>query len=416
MDPKEPETSEDFARLLDEYERSAGTVGKAAKEPEMGDVVSGTVFEIGEETVFVDLGGKAEGQIARLELVDAEGKITVAVGDALDARVAGRDRETGAILLRRKGGGKGEIGLELKQAHELGLPIEGMVTGINKGGAEVEIGGQRAFCPLSQLDLRYVEDPSTFVGRKLTFKVTRLEEGKGRGGANVVLSRRALLEEEQQARAAEARAKISVGTVVHGRVTSLASYGAFVDLGGIEGLLHVSEIGHGRLGHPQEVLAVGQEIEVQVLRIEPAKESAKPGRREKSERISLSRKVLERDPWRDAVERYPVGSEWPGRVMRLESFGAFVELAPGLEGLVHVSELAAAKRIQHAREAVQLGQDLRVRVLGVDAERRRISLTLAPQEKLRAEEMAEWQAGETAAPGEGFGSLGDFFKGEPKKD
>jgi small subunit ribosomal protein S1 len=258
---------------------------------------------------------------------------------------------------------------------------------------------------MSQIDVRFVGDPATFVGQKLQFRVQRADE------RDVVLSRRALLEEEQQVRAVEARAKISVGAVVHGRVTSLASYGAFVDLGGIEGLLHVSEIGHGRLGHPQEVLAVGQEIEVQVLRIEPAKESAKPGsRREKSERISLSRKVLERDPWRDAVERYPVASEWPGRVMRLESFGAFVELAPGLEGLVHISELGASKRIQHAREAVQLGQDLRVRVLGVDAERRRISLTLAPQEKLRADESAEWQAGEAAASGEGLGSLGDFFE------
>ncbi len=260
---------------------------------------------------------------------------------------------------------------EIRQAHEAGLPIEGLVTGLNKGGAEVQVYGMRAFCPLSQLDLRYVENPQQFVGQKLMFKVNRLEEGnRGGRGPNIVLSRRQLLEEEQQTRAAETREKLQVGAVLTGRVTSLTTYGAFIDLGGIEGMLHVSEIGHSRTTHPQDVFTVGQEVEVQVIKIEQGKDEKRP------ERISLSRRALESDPWQDAASRFPEGTEATGRVMRLETFGAFVELAPGLEGLVHISEMGAGRRLNHSREAAEQGQDVQVRVLGVDTGRRRISLSM----------------------------------------
>ncbi len=260
---------------------------------------------------------------------------------------------------------------EIRQAHEAGLPIEGLVTGLNKGGAEVQVFGMRAFCPLSQLDLRYVENPQQFVGQKLMFKVNRLEEGnRGGRGPNIVLSRRQLLEEEQQTRAAETREKLQVGAVLTGRVTSLTTYGAFIDLGGIEGMLHVSEIGHSRTTHPQDVFTVGQEVEVQVIKIEQGKDEKRP------ERISLSRRALESDPWQDAAARFPEGTEATGRIMRLETFGAFVELAPGLEGLVHISEMGAGRRLNHSREAAEQGQDVQVRVLGVDTGRRRISLSM----------------------------------------
>jgi len=417
-----------FGEILDAFEQGA----PAKREgPAVGGKVSGKILSLGEEWVFVDLGGKSEGRIAAAELKDAEGNLTVKEGDTLEATVTGADPESGALLLKRKAGGKGkrtEVSAEIKQAYESGLPVEGLVTGLNKGGAEVQISGMRAFCPLSQLDLRYVEDPQRFVGQKLQFKVSRLEEGnRGGRGPNIVLSRRALLEEEQQAKAAETREKLQVGAILNGRVTSLTTYGAFVDLGGIEGMLHVSEIGHSRTAHPQDVFQVGQEIEVQVIKIEKGKDEKRP------ERISLSRRALEKDPWRDAVSRFPEGTETTGKVMRTETFGAFVELVPGLEGLVHISEIGAGRRLNHAKEAVQPGQEVQVRVLGVDTARRRISLSMAAvgggdrgddrredrkddrRDRDRREEYepagrgASSASSSAASSGSGFGSMADFF-------
>jgi small subunit ribosomal protein S1 len=364
----------DFGQILAEFEGDA----PKSEAPAAGQKVKGKILSITDEWAFIDLGGKAEGRIAAADLKDAEGNLTVKEGEAIDATVTGTDPETGALLLRRKmgGGGKGkraaaEVPAEIRQAHEAGLPVEGLVTGLNKGGAEVQVAGMRAFCPLSQLDLRYVENPQQFVGQKLLFKVNRLEEGnRGGRGPNIVLSRRQLLEEEQQSRASETREKLQVGAVLTGRVTSLTTYGAFIDLGGIEGMLHVSEIGHSRTTHPQDVFTVGQEVEVQVIKIEKGKDEKRP------ERISLSRRALESDPWNDAAARFPEGTEATGKVMRLETFGAFVELAPGLEGLVHISEMGAGRRLNHSREAAQQGQEVQVRVLGVDTGRRRISLSM----------------------------------------
>jgi len=368
-----PEKTDDFGQILAEFEQEAPAKRDA---PAVGQKVSGSILSIGEEWIFVDLGAKSEGRIATAELKDAEGNLTVKAGDTLEATVTGTDPETGALLLKRKAGGKGkrsqEVVPEIRRAAESGLPVEGLVTGLNKGGAEVQLFGMRAFCPLSQLDLRYVEDPQKFVGQKLMFKVNRLEEGnRGGRGPNIVLSRRQLLEEEQQSRAAETREKLQVGAVLTGHVTSLTTYGAFIDLGGIEGMLHVSEIGHSRTAHPQDVFTVGQEVEVQVIKIEKGKDEKRP------ERISLSRRALESDPWKDAASRFTEGMETTGRVARTESFGAFVELTPGLEGLVHISEMGAGRRLNHAKEAVQIGQEVQVRVLGVDTTRRRISLSMA---------------------------------------
>jgi small subunit ribosomal protein S1 len=467
-DEQAPPEKRAFAEILAEFEQgksaaeragapetagaaAGATAGTSAASgvpatPNVGQKISGKILSITGDQVFVDLGTKSEGMIEAAQLRNAEGQLTVKVGDSLDAIVTAIDPESGVVVLRKKAsGGRGghqEVATELRQAFQYGMPVEGLVTGINKGGAEVQVYGMRAFCPLSQLDLRYVENPQQFIGQRLKFKVSRIEEGGRNRRPDIVLSRRALLEEEAQAKAAELRARLQIGAVLKGRITSLTTYGAFVDLGGLEGLLHVSEIGYSRLADPREALSVGQEIEVQVIKIEKGKDEKRP------ERISLSRRALERDPWRDAADRFPEGAVVPGRVMRLESFGAFVELAPGLEGLVHVSELGAGRRLNHAREAAQIGQDVKVRVLNVDPVKRRISLSMAqagtgddhepaeqapsrearpprearetrdsrdsreprePREPREAREPREPTAAGQQQPAS-FGSLGDFFK------
>ena len=404
--PGDPGRSE-FERLLAESESGPGP--ERPREPAPGERVEGKVLAVGEETVFLDLGGGLEGILDTAEVRDLDGAVTVAVGEPLVAVVTGRDPGSRAFLLRRRGSGRpGEVGPELRQAKEAGLPVEGIVKGMVKGGFEVEISGQRAFCPVSQIDARPVSEPEALVGRRLAFLVTRVEEG-GRGRvANVVVSRRDLLEREARERAEAVRATLAPGAVMRGKVTSIATYGAFVDLGGLEGMIHVSELGHARVASVEDVLAVGDEVEVQVLRIEPPRE----GRR--GERIALSIKALQRDPWKDAALRFPVGSEHPGRVMRLESFGAFVQVAPGLEGLVHVSELGEGRRIAHAREALQLGEDLVVRVSDVDETRRRLSLALLGTRRAPRGEEEEWRSRLESSKG-GFGTLGDFLRDGEKK-
>jgi small subunit ribosomal protein S1 len=443
MTDQQTENEKDFAQALAEFEQQGG---EKREDPPMGAKVSGKILSIGEESAFVDLGTKSEALIETAQLKDAEGNLTVNVGDTIDATVTSSDPETGTLVLRRqaagtgggsgKGGGRGkqsnpEAEAEIKMAWQHGIPVEGVVSGINKGGAEVQVRGMRAFCPLSQLDLRYVEDPAQFVGQRLAFKVSQFEEGRTR--PNIVLSRRAILEEEQKSRAAEARSRIQVGSVVTGKVTSLASYGAFVDLGGLEGMLHVSEIGYSRLAHPKEVLNVGDEVEVQVIKIEKGKDEKKP------ERISLSRRSLEKDPWQEAAGKFPDGTEVTGKVMRMESFGAFVEIAPGVEGLLHISEIGGGRRLNHPREALQQGQELPVRVLNVDTGKRRISLGMATGEEGsyreeavsasprssrsdrsdrgdrpdRSERSGGGSGGSgssSSSGGSGFGSMADFFK------
>jgi small subunit ribosomal protein S1 len=282
-----------------------------------------------------------------------------------------------------------------------------------KGGVEVEVSGLRAFCPISQLDTAYVEDAESYVGQRLSFAVRSLERS-GRGGRpNLVLSRRELLEAEERKRREEALARLAPGAVVRGRVTSVTGYGAFVDLGGVEGLLHVSEMAHGRVEDPSELVQEGDELEVKVLTIEE-----REGRDGKgpSQRISLSRRALLDDPWKEVGQRFAVGTTVAGRVMRLEPYGAFVRVAPGIEGLVHVSELTAERHVSHPREVVELGQDVEVRILDVDAERKRISLSMA------AARGGDEKRGEAAPAdaggglGSGLGSLARAFEKADKKD
>ncbi|HLU65417.1 MAG TPA: S1 RNA-binding domain-containing protein, partial [Kofleriaceae bacterium] len=339
---------EDFAALLAEYEEAERRGGRG---PAVGDTVKGRVISVGAEAVFVDLGGKAEGMLELDQVSDREGNVTVAVGDTIEARVVDTGGRTGCILLRRVMARGAEAKAELVQAFEHRIPVEGLVTGVIKGGVEVQVAGVRAFCPVSQIDLRYVEDPAVYVGQRLEFRITRLEPGRG-GQLNLVVSRKSLLAEAAEERAAELRRTLEVGAVVAGTVTAVKDYGAFVDLGGLEGMLHVSELGHQRVRHPSEVLRVGQKVEVQVTRLERTGDPKRP------ERISLSLKALEKDPWEDVAAGIAVGARVKGKVVRLQPFGAFVEVAPGVEGLVHISQLAADRRINHPREVVEIGQEV----------------------------------------------------------
>ena len=357
---------ENFASLLRQFEREQSSPRK--RGPQVGDKVRGKVVSIGQDHVFIDLGAKSEGAMDVEELTDADGQLSVAVGDAIEAVVIREDEQTGTLLLGGKAGRRFHGGEELEHAFRHRLPVEGQVTGVTKGGVEVQIAGARAFCPASQLDLRYIEDLESFVGQQLAFRITRYEGGKR---VNLVVSRRDLLEEEQRALAEQTRARLEVGAVLQGTVTALKDYGAFVDLGGVEGMVHISELAFGRVEHPEEVLNVGQAVEVAVLRIEKTDNPKHP------EKIALSIRALAKDPWQDVAERFPVGARVKGAVTRLQPFGAFIELEPGVEGLVHVSELGAGRRVSHPHEVLNAGEEVEATVLSVEPDKRRIGLSLA---------------------------------------
>jgi len=368
------EGDEDFGALLAEYEQ-AGSPAPRREGPQPGDAVRGRVVSIGKETVLVDLGLKAEGILPLAEVQDADGRVLVEVGREIEAKVAQVDGRRGTVFLRCRLG-RGVVGAdELAEAYAAGLPVQGTVTGVNKGGVEVQVSGVRGFCPISQFDLRRTEDASPFIGQKLTFRITKLERGPRGRIAHLVLSRRSVLEEEARRLREEARARLQEGDVVRGKVTQLRDYGAFVDVGGVEGMLHVSEIGFARVARAGDVLSVGQEVEVQILRIERSDDP------QRGDRISLSLKALARDPWDEVPQRFGPGTRATGKVVRVESFGAFLELEPGIEGLLHVGELAQGKPIRHAREAAKVGQTFPVVVREVDPERRRIALELADVEE-----------------------------------
>jgi small subunit ribosomal protein S1 len=406
-DDKRRAPEEDFAAMFAAAEQSA----PRGRRPKLavGDRVRGKVASIGHEVTVVELEGGGEGTLETLELRDDGGQLTVAVGDALEARVVGLGEKAGFVYLRRGAARGVDPRAGLAEAAAGGLPVEGLVTGVNKGGVEVTVGGVRAFCPVSQLELRPVADPSVYVGQKLLFRVTRFEDD--RRGPNVVLSRRALLEDEMRERAVETRAKLVPGAVLSGTVTALKDFGAFVDVGGIEGLLPASEIGYQRGTKPSDVLSVGQPVTVQVMRIEKRDDPRRP------EQVSFSLKALERDPWDDAAATLRAGAVVKGRVTRAEAFGAFVELAPGVEGLLHVSELGAGKHLRHAREAVKPGDAVEVTILAVDGEKRRISLGLGAREDVVDDEgrVAAARASGGGGPSGGLGTLGDLLKGKLPK-
>ena len=401
--------NEDFAALLKEFDAREGSGaqrgGARRRDVTLGETIRGRIVSIGRDAAFVALGSanKSEGMLELAELRDEEGKLIVQVGDEIEARVV--DTSGDCVVLRRTLGRGPDARAELGQAHQLGIPVEGTVAAVNKGGVDVTVAGVRGFCPISQLDLRHVEDPATFIGQKLQFRITRYEAD--RRGVNLVLSRRVLLEEVQRARAVETRGRLTVGAVVPGVVTSLKDFGAFVDLGGVDGMLPASEIGYARGTRPADILSLGQRLEVQIMKIEKTDDPRRP------ERISLSLKSLARDPWEDAPTRFSPGTKVRGKVVRVEQFGAFVELEPGVDGLLHLEELGRgreARQARHARDLARPGDELEVTVLALDSDRRRISLGLAGGERSEGADRADLDAAARVAGPARLGTLGDLFK------
>lgn len=349
------------------FERSAkeGGVPTRKQLPRVGEKVTAKIFQLGAETVFATI-GKHEAMIDLDELKDDEGILRYGVGDEIEAFVM----ETGAkgIQLSRKLS-KGAASLSmLVDARASGLPVEGIVIAVNKGGLEVAVGDVRAFCPTSQVDTRPVK-LEDLVGQRLTFRVTEVKE------KNVVLSRRALVEEENKVKAAELKKTLAVGGVVKGRVVNVQAFGAFVDLGGLEGLIPVSELSHVRIGHPSEVVEVGNEVEVEVIRMEDAEPNS-PDKSKRKDRITLSMRSRLEDPFKKLIEtEAKEGAVLKGKVVRLQPFGAFVELAPGVDGLVHISAMSE-RRIAHPRDVLKVGDEVEVKVEKIDEHEKRIGLRL----------------------------------------
>jgi small subunit ribosomal protein S1 len=395
-----PPDDEDFATLF------AATETKQTRERRIkaGDLIRGRVIAIGATTAFVAVGGKAEASIELGEFRDpATGEVQLHEGDEIEATVVDDGARSGSIVLKRVAGRGGHLPGELEQAFAHGIAIEGLVTGENKGGYDVQIGGARAFCPGSQIDRRRNEG-ATYVGQRFRFRITKLDAG----GRNVVVSRRDVLDEEAGKQAAATWAELRVGAVVAGTVSSLRDFGAFVDLGGLEGLIHVSELGYARPAHPSEVLAVGQRVEAQVVKLEP---DPKGGRG----RVGLSIRALAPDPWATAAERFPVGSSVRGTVRRLEQFGAFVELEPGLDGLVHVSRVALDRRVSHPRQIVSIGDEVDVTVVEIDVAKRRIGLSMVERARQAKDALEVEERRDTdrvlsqSTEAKSLGTLGDLL-------
>jgi small subunit ribosomal protein S1 len=361
--------NESFAEMFEAQVKEGGVPTR--RSVRVGEKVTGKIFQLGADTAFVSLDGvKSEAMIDLRELKDDEGILRHGVGDTLEAHVI----ETGArgiVLSRALTKGNANMAM-LAEARASGMPVEGMVLSVNKGGVEVAIGDVRAFCPISQLDIRFVEKPDQFIGEKLTFRVTEVRE------RNVVLSRRSLLEEEQKKLAEQTRKGLSEGKVVKGKVTGVRDFGAFVDLGGVEGMIPVSEMSHVRIGHPSEVVKVGDEVEVEILRLEAAQPTS-PDKAKHKERITLSMRSRQEDPFKAALATIKEGDRLQGKVVRLQAFGAFVELRPGVDGLVHISALSD-RRIAHPRDVVQVGETIWVVVEKIDPNEKRIGLRKISEE------------------------------------
>jgi small subunit ribosomal protein S1 len=352
---------EDFAALFAREE--------ARRALEVGEVVKGRIIQITAEHVFVDVGGKGEAWIDRGELTDEDGRLRIGVGDEVEATVVGTGDEIRLSHRLRQGA---QARQALAVAADTGVPVEGKVAAVVKGGYEVTVGGLRAFCPFSQMEQRRVDAAEEYVGRVLEFRITKFAEN----GRNIVLSRRQLLEAQAAKVAEETRKKVLPGAVLPGTVAALADFGAFVDLGGVQGLVPVSEISHARVSRPADRLRVGDRVTVKVLKVDDEKG-----------RFTLSLKALEGDPWTAVPGKLRERQIVRGRAVRATDFGVFVELLPGVDGLLHVSEIP---RSRHAamREAVAGAADVNVMLVNIDTEKRRIALALAPEDAVVGDEMA----------------------------
>lgn len=345
------EQDDDFAKLLED--------SLQAKPFEEGQTVTGKIIALWPDVAFVDVGGKGEATIDIEDLKDHEGDVEVEVGDRIEAVVVST---AGGLKLSRKLARGAATARQLEEAFRAGLPVEGRVEKVNKGGFDVRIAGQRAFCPVSQIDILRNTESTSHEGRVYTFRIIEYRDG----GKNLVVSRRALLEEEEREKAEEVRRGIVAGAVLSGRVASVREYGAFVDLGGgVQGLLHVSEMGWSRIADPSSIVKPGDEVVVKVLKVDNDKG-----------KISLGLKQLQADPWSAAGATYPVGRVVDGKVTRLTEFGAFVELQPGIEGLAHVSTFPPMADPGGWKSKVPAGSTGAFEILSIDLDKKRIGLAL----------------------------------------
>ena len=326
------------------------------QELNVGDVVLGTVVQVTDDHVVVDVGYKSEGIIPLAEFKDEEGNIDVKVGDEVDVLFERRENDSGQIGLSKEKADRQKIWGSLEE----GAVVEGRIVGRIKGGLTVDI-GINAFLPGSQVDLRPVRNLEKLLGTTLDFKIIKLNKRRG----NIVLSRRVLLEEQRESMRSDTLETLTEGDVVEGIVKNLTDYGSFIDLGGIDGLLHITDMSWGRVNHPSDVLTVGEKINVKILKYDRERE-----------RVSLGLKQITPDPWLDVESAYPVGARVQGKVVSLTDYGAFVELEDGVEGLIHVSEMSWTKRIKHPNKILTVGDDVETLVLALDIPNRRISLGL----------------------------------------
>ena len=360
MDPAE------FSRLLDLYDNSFRNIAE-------GEVVKGTVLKVSENEVVVDVGYKSEGVISVNEFLDETGGVMVQVGDVVDVLLERTEDRDGHIVLSREKAEKMKIWDEVEKAFADRKVVIGRVIERIKGGLAVDI-GVRAFLPGSQIDVRPVRNLDALRGQELRMRVIKVNKKRG----NIVLSRKVLLEEENAEKKKHTLETLAEGKMLTGVVKNITDYGAFIDLGGIDGLLHITDMSWGRVGHPSEVLKVNENIEVVVLKYDQA-----------TERVSLGHKQLVADPWTTVMDRYPAGARVSGKAVSLTDYGAFIELEPGVEGLIHVSEMSWSKRVKHPSKILNVGDNVEAMVLGVDPAARRISLGLKQVESNPWHELVE---------------------------
>jgi small subunit ribosomal protein S1 len=342
---------EDMATLQDLYEQSF-------KNIQEGEVIRGRIVQISDDFIMVDIGYKSEGQIPILEFRGESGEIEAAIGDEVDVLLEYHDDEDGSIHLSKEKAAKIKIWDDISRIYNDDGVIEGRVVSKVKGGLAVDIGVQ-AFLPGSQVDLRPVRNLESLIGQLFPFKILKYNKKR----RNVVLSRRTLLEKEREHLKSQTLANLEEKKVVEGTVKNITDYGVFVDLGGIDGLLHITDMSWGRVGHPSEMFQIGDRINVQVLSFD-----------REHERVSLGLKQLIQDPWTDAEQKYPTGTHVKGKVVSLTDYGAFIEIEQGVEGLVHVSEMSWTKKIRHPSKILSVGDELEAVVLSINPESKRISL------------------------------------------
>jgi len=347
-------SDEDFGSLFEQ----------SLKSPKPGEVVSGRVVSIGRDHVTVDIGYKSEGIVRLQEFLDRDGNLLVHEGDVIDVYFETTDSDTGDILLSRQKALQFKVWHDIEKAFERDGAVEGTIVGKVKGGLKVDI-GVAAFLPGSHADLRPARNLDRYVGQRGRFAILKFNRSRG----NVVVSRRAVLERERTALKEETLKVLEEGVILEGTVKNITDYGAFVDLGGIDGLLHVTDMSWGRVGHPSELVNVGDHVKVVVLKYDPERE-----------RVSLGMKQIMPDPWSTVSERFPIGMRIKGKVVSLTDYGAFVELERGLEGLIHVSEMSWTKRVTHPSKVLEVGQEVEVQILDIDPVNRRVSLGLKQTE------------------------------------